>query len=207
MERPRPQPVLAIWRTHVDNDDDAGFPKLGAPARRALSAAGYTRLDQLAQVSERDLKKLHGVGPSAISALREALQERGLSFHSGDPASDRLEAAADRQRQFVSDASHELRSPLTTIRARGRSAIAMMPAAASHTRGWGARAPRDRACSMLAESTSNRASTSSARQAGQMARWASIRAWDAASTRRSRYAASSSLVRCGADAKSSLILC
>jgi hypothetical protein len=24
----------------VDNDDDAAFPKLGAPARRALSAAG-----------------------------------------------------------------------------------------------------------------------------------------------------------------------
>jgi signal transduction histidine kinase len=29
---------------------------------------------------------------------------------------DRLEGAADRQRQFVSDASHELKSPLTTIR-------------------------------------------------------------------------------------------
>ena len=42
----------------MDNDGDAAFPKLGAPARRALSAAGYTRLDQLARVSERDLKKL-----------------------------------------------------------------------------------------------------------------------------------------------------
>jgi signal transduction histidine kinase len=31
---------------------------------------------------------------------------------------DRLEGAAGRQRQFVSDASHELRSPLTTIRTK-----------------------------------------------------------------------------------------
>jgi signal transduction histidine kinase len=31
---------------------------------------------------------------------------------------DRLEGAADRQRQFVSDASHELKSPLTTIRTK-----------------------------------------------------------------------------------------
>jgi len=28
-----------------------GFPKLAAPARRALLAAGYTRLDQLAPFS------------------------------------------------------------------------------------------------------------------------------------------------------------
>ena len=78
----------------MDKGDDADFPKLGAPARRALSAAGYTRLDQLAQVSERDLKKLHGMGPSAITALREALQKRGLQFHAGDLASDRRVAAA-----------------------------------------------------------------------------------------------------------------
>jgi hypothetical protein len=78
----------------VDNDDDAAFPTLGAPARRALSAAGYTRLDQLARVSERDLKKLHGMGPSAITALREALLKRGLSFRPGDPASDHVERAA-----------------------------------------------------------------------------------------------------------------
>src|SRR6476661_6210427 len=89
MERPRLH-GLAIRRTHVDNDNDAAFPKLAAPARRALSAAGYTRLDQLVQVSERDIKKLHGMGPSAITALREALHARGLSFHRGAPASGHL---------------------------------------------------------------------------------------------------------------------
>jgi DNA-directed RNA polymerase alpha subunit len=64
------------------NKDDTGLPKLSAPARRALSRAGYTRLDQLAQVSESDLKKLHGMGPTAMAALRAALHERGLSFRS-----------------------------------------------------------------------------------------------------------------------------
>ena len=72
-------------------NDDERVPKLAAPARRALSAAGYTRLDQLAEVSEADLKKLHGMGPTAITALREALHARGLSFHRGAPASGHLE--------------------------------------------------------------------------------------------------------------------
>jgi signal transduction histidine kinase len=36
--------------------------------------------------------------------------------HTMNEMLDRLELAADRQRQFISDASHELRSPLTTIR-------------------------------------------------------------------------------------------
>ena len=62
------------------NQDDTDFPKLSAPARRALSGAGYAALDELAQVSESDLKKLHGMGPTAIAALRAALDERGLSF-------------------------------------------------------------------------------------------------------------------------------
>jgi hypothetical protein len=64
------------------NDDDTGFPKLSAPARRALSGAGYTHLDQLAQVSGSELTKLHGMGPTAIAALRATLAERGLSLRS-----------------------------------------------------------------------------------------------------------------------------
>jgi len=66
------------------NKDDTGFPKLSAPARRALSGAGYTQLDQLTQVSESDLSKLHGMGPTAIKALSAALDERGLSFKTAD---------------------------------------------------------------------------------------------------------------------------
>lgn len=59
---------------------DSDLPKLSAPARRALAAAGYTRLEQLAGVSEAELLKLHGFGPKALEPLRRALKERGLSF-------------------------------------------------------------------------------------------------------------------------------
>ena len=60
--------------------DDTDFPKLSAPARRALASAGYVRLDQLTDASEAELRRLHGMGPTAIEALRAALRERGLSF-------------------------------------------------------------------------------------------------------------------------------
>jgi hypothetical protein len=58
-------------------------PGIGAPARRAIEGAGYTRLDQLAGVSEAGVLKLHGVGPKALRLLRQALAERGLSFADG----------------------------------------------------------------------------------------------------------------------------
>ncbi len=63
-----------------DHNQDSDLPKLASPARRALDAAGYTRLEQLTQVSEAELKKLHGIGPNAIEALRKALAEKGLGF-------------------------------------------------------------------------------------------------------------------------------
>ncbi len=65
------------------NSPESDFPKLANPARRALEAAGYTRLEQLSRVSEAELKKLHGIGPNAIEALRKALAEKGMSFADG----------------------------------------------------------------------------------------------------------------------------
>jgi hypothetical protein len=38
------------------------------------------RLEQLAEVSEAELKQLHGVGPKALEQLRSALSAKGLSF-------------------------------------------------------------------------------------------------------------------------------
>jgi len=62
----------------TDRPDD--LPRIGAPATGALRLAGYTRLDQLAGVPERELAQLHGVGPKALRILREALAERGLAL-------------------------------------------------------------------------------------------------------------------------------
>jgi DNA-directed RNA polymerase alpha subunit len=60
-----------------------GLPKLAAPARRALAAAGIHRLEQLARMREAELRGLHGIGPNALETLRRALAARGLSFSSG----------------------------------------------------------------------------------------------------------------------------
>jgi hypothetical protein len=60
---------------------DAGLPRnIGAPATRALTAAGYARLSQLANVPVSELKKLHGVGPKALRLLQEALEQQGMSL-------------------------------------------------------------------------------------------------------------------------------
>jgi hypothetical protein len=60
---------------------DTGLPvNIGAPATRALTAAGYTELTQLADVPASELKKLHGVGPKALRLLQQALEQRGKSL-------------------------------------------------------------------------------------------------------------------------------
>ena len=53
---------------------------LSQPAIRALTGAGYARLEQLVKASERELLKLHGFGPKGIRILREALAEWGKSM-------------------------------------------------------------------------------------------------------------------------------
>ena len=66
-----------------DPNNNNGFPKIGAPAMRALEAAGYTNLKQLTKVTEVELAQLHGMGPKALGILRETLKAQGLSFKQG----------------------------------------------------------------------------------------------------------------------------
>jgi hypothetical protein len=53
---------------------------LAQPAQRALAGAGIQSLEQLAQFSESEIKKLHGIGPNALEKLRGALHDQGLAF-------------------------------------------------------------------------------------------------------------------------------
>lgn len=64
-------------RTAIDK-----FPKIGAPAMRALENADVRGLTDLVNWSERDLLALHGMGPRAVGILREHLAAEGLAFSS-----------------------------------------------------------------------------------------------------------------------------
>lgn len=64
---------------------DIPFPRTGAPALRALEAAGYRHLHQLDGVPMTDILRLHGMGPKGVGALRRAMAEHGWAFADDDP--------------------------------------------------------------------------------------------------------------------------
>jgi predicted RecB family nuclease len=53
---------------------------IAAPARRALEHNNIKTLEDLANYSEADILKFHGMGPGSIPKLKLALKESGLSF-------------------------------------------------------------------------------------------------------------------------------
>jgi len=57
-----------------------GLKGLSAPAHRALANAGHETLKDLTKITETALAELHGMGPKAVTALRDVLKEKGLSF-------------------------------------------------------------------------------------------------------------------------------
>jgi DNA-directed RNA polymerase alpha subunit len=69
----------------AENKPETGFlSKLSNPARNALQDKGITTLTELAQYSEREILKLHGMGPRSIPTLKQALMDAGLSFKEKD---------------------------------------------------------------------------------------------------------------------------
>jgi hypothetical protein len=63
-----------------DDQQESDLPKLSQPANRALASIGISRPDQLTTVTEAELLKLHGFGPSGLNQLRNALAAKGLTF-------------------------------------------------------------------------------------------------------------------------------
>ena len=73
--------MVIVTKTKAEKQGGAAFPRgVSQPAIRALASAGYTQLDQLAGVREKDLASLHGMGPKALRILSEALKAQGKSF-------------------------------------------------------------------------------------------------------------------------------
>lgn len=84
-----------------DDQPESGLPaELSQPARRALTGAGYLRLEQLTEASEAEVKRLHGMGPKGIAQLRRALEARGLLFARGKAGN---EAPSSRDQSFQQD--------------------------------------------------------------------------------------------------------
>ena len=68
-------------KTNGSSKSIEGFPdSLGAPAKRALENNGIKTLKQLSQYREQEVLKFHGMGPSSLPKLREALRSENLSF-------------------------------------------------------------------------------------------------------------------------------
>ncbi|PEU30333.1 hypothetical protein CN526_04065 [Bacillus wiedmannii] len=53
---------------------------LSSPARNALEHHGIHMIEELSKYSEKEILKLHGMGPASLPKLRNALEEKGLSF-------------------------------------------------------------------------------------------------------------------------------
>jgi predicted flap endonuclease-1-like 5' DNA nuclease len=71
---------------NFDSSDGSDLPSsVGNVARRELAAHGITRLDQVIDLSAKDLLAIHGVGPKAVRILRERLIARGLDLRTDDP--------------------------------------------------------------------------------------------------------------------------
>ena len=97
------------------------FPKIGAPATRALAAAGYTTMKQLTKVTEAELGQLHGMGPKALGILRETLKAKGWSFKPdkvGTPLKKKGSPVSrtDKVDEFLRELSHPLKAEVEAVR-------------------------------------------------------------------------------------------
>lgn len=67
-------------KNKAEDQPESDLPRIGQPATRALAGIGVYKLEQLTTFSEKEIQKLHGMGPKALRMLSQTLADRGLSF-------------------------------------------------------------------------------------------------------------------------------
>ncbi|UAL46065.1 RNA polymerase alpha subunit C-terminal domain-containing protein [Sutcliffiella horikoshii] len=64
-----------------ENKPGSGFlTKLSSPARSALVHEGINTLQKLSMYTEKEILKLHGIGPASLPTMKKSLEEAGLEF-------------------------------------------------------------------------------------------------------------------------------
>ncbi len=64
-----------------EKDPATGFlALLSNPARNTLLHHGIDTIGKLAEFSEKEILKLHGMGKASLPVLRESLADQGLAF-------------------------------------------------------------------------------------------------------------------------------
>jgi len=73
--------LLFFWRLNMENKIESSFlEQLNSPARRALVHERIDTLEKLSTYTEKEILKIHGIGPASIPTMRRLLEEEGLSF-------------------------------------------------------------------------------------------------------------------------------
>ena len=80
LDKPIPFDLIKEFVKYRVKEHKNEFPKIGAPALRALDSIGITRISELTKYTEKELLALHGLGPKALRLLQERLSEKKLAF-------------------------------------------------------------------------------------------------------------------------------
>lgn len=75
-------PVCPIcWSGYYKKKMQSDFPSnLSSPALRALYNSKIKNLKELTKFTEKEISKLHGIGPNALYKLKSELKLKKLSF-------------------------------------------------------------------------------------------------------------------------------
>jgi hypothetical protein len=74
---------ISTQKSNSKNQNDF-LSTIAKPARKALEEAGINTLQQLTQLSEKDLLQLHGISTNTLTKLKNTLTAKGLALFKND---------------------------------------------------------------------------------------------------------------------------